>query len=54
MEERSADTLVRSDAAQQWAGVPALPSPLLKSKVFANPEFGYWKITVEGSLRKSA
>lgn len=45
MEERSADTPVRS-SSNEAAG--------LKSKVFPNHEFGYWKITVERPLRKSA
>ncbi len=45
MEERSADTPVRSSPSEA-AG--------LKSKVFPNHEFGYWKITVERPLRKSA
>jgi len=45
MEERSADTPVRS-SSNEAAG--------LKSKVFPNHEFGYWKITVERPLRKSS
>lgn len=53
VDERSADTPVRSNAAEQRAGVPALPSPL-RCKTFPNHEFGYWKITVERPLRKSA
>ncbi len=45
---------VRNSDTPERAGVPALPSPLLKSKVFPNNEFGYWKITVERPLRKSS
>lgn len=45
MEERGADTPVRS-SSNEAAG--------LKSKVFPNHEFGYWKITVERPLRKSS
>jgi len=60
MDERSADTLVRNSDTPERAGceaaerMPALPSPALKSKVFPNNEFGYWKITVERPLRKSS
>ena len=46
-----ADTPVCTQEKEGQAGVPASP---LKSKTFSNPEFGYWKITVERPLRKSA
>ncbi|MBE2285281.1 MAG: SAM-dependent DNA methyltransferase [Prosthecobacter sp.] len=46
-----ADTPVCTSPANGQAGVPA---SLLKSKTFPNHEFGYWKITVERPLRKSA
>ena len=62
MQDGSAETGARtllsassdaSEATMQRAGVPALPSPL-RCKTFPNHEFGYWKITVERPLRKSA
>lgn len=45
------DTPVCSPEKEGQTGVSA---SLLKSKTFANPEFGYWKITVERPLRKSS
>lgn len=45
--EQITEAYLKCDAAPQ-------PTTALKSKVFPNHEFGYWKITVERPLRKSA